>query len=105
MFLALIDRRQERDVHGVLDALTPADGAREQFERANEAEERTWNLLWMEFLLYAAREPEAGDKLAAQFRAWHAEFAQALERWLAERGAEPVMPAEDLARLLIAAGN
>jgi hypothetical protein len=62
-------------------------------------------LLQLEFLLYAAREPEAGEKLAECFRTWHAEFTEFLERWLAERDFGPALPAEHLSWLISAVGN
>lgn len=104
MFLALFDRRQERDKEVFFEALNSPDAAREDLERAI-GEDRTWSLLELEFFLYAARAPEAGEKLAERYRAWNAEFSEFLEQWLAERDLDPMLDAEHLSRLITAVGN
>ena len=114
LFLALLDRHLEQELHAVtsLFASGPEDEDSHQRPRPAPApfarhleETRTWNLLTMEFWLYAMRDERARERLAARYRAARVQLAARLrERFRADGGSPPVS-ADYLAWAVLALGT
>jgi AcrR family transcriptional regulator len=114
LFLALLDRHLERVLQVVAGlAVSGPEGATvghgndapgASFARHLE-ETRTWNVLTMEFWLYAMRDERARQTLAERYRAGRAELATRLREMYAAQGSIPPMPVEYLAWALIALGT
>lgn len=111
LFLALLDQHVDAKMEafaavfeaentpwGRLDALAAASSP-------TVASERDWCLLATEFWLYAAREPKVGLKLAARRLAARDRIAGLVEAHARESGRQVAGRPEDLASLLIAAGE
>src|SRR5262249_34853495 len=83
----------------------------EQFPRIREIfrSDMFWSddflALWMEFVLYARRNPEAKRKLAASIQRSHELVRQLIERQFAAVGADPRYPTQDLAEISLALFN
>lgn len=103
LFFALLDRRMDNDPE-FWENVESAQDLNRDFARELE-EERTWNLLTMEFLLYAIREDGAREKLAERQRVFRHELAEFFEKLLQEEGGKPPMPAEHLSWLVNALGT
>lgn len=98
LFFALLDRRTAQDP----EQWERVGGARDlsrDFARELE-EERAWNMLTLEFLLYAMREDGAREKLAEGQRVYRHRLAEFFEKMLREEGVEPPMSAEHLSWLV-----
>jgi AcrR family transcriptional regulator len=67
--------------------------------------DREWNLLFWEFVCFAARRPEQRWRLAGELRSFRAGAGAWLERVLAEAGIEPPVPAERVATIIAALAN
>jgi AcrR family transcriptional regulator len=109
LFLELLDERIDRQfavVSEVLDSVSH-DKA-EQFPRIREIfqSEMFWSedfiALWLEFLLYARRNPEAQAKLAASVRRSRAQVQKLIEHEYATIGGSPKYPTADLAEISLA---
>jgi AcrR family transcriptional regulator len=111
LFLELLDERINREFAVVADVL--AAGSREQDEQFPRVRDLilgmnvmfwddAWNTLYLEFVLYARRNPEAQAKLAATARRSR-EFVQALiEHEYAAIGGTPKYPTRELAEISLA---
>lgn len=113
LFIALTEQRREQQMAAVREVLrdaasATADERAELFTRLVTDllwGDRDWELLLLEFNVYAARHPAAQQRLAEQYHAASTTLAQLLEVELARIGAESPLPLEDLAAVLLAFFN
>jgi AcrR family transcriptional regulator len=112
LFVALLDDRIERQFAVVSEVLdTGSHDAAEQFPRIREIfrSDMFWSddflTLWLEFVLYARRNPEAQRKLAASAQRSHARVQQLIEHEYATVGVSPSYPTSDLAEISLALFN
>jgi AcrR family transcriptional regulator len=114
LFLALIDEYMAQAVdtlEEIVASAAPADRADLLGERRAKMQvfDRDWHLLETEFVLYAARNEHIREVLAARQRETRRRIGALLERHLDELTgggtAAADVDVEDLARLLIAAGD
>src|SRR5262249_49537512 len=83
----------------------------EQFPRIREifGSDMFWSedfvALWMEFVLYARRNPDAQAKLAASIQRSRAQVQQLIEHEYAVVGGSPKYPTRDLAEISLALFN
>jgi len=111
LFLALLDRRLERDAErwariGESKRQRPEAGEGEEQSFARElGEERTWNLLAVECFLDAMRDDQVRGELAARYRRIRSTLGERLDRQFTEAGGEPPLPVEHLAWLIVALGH
>jgi AcrR family transcriptional regulator len=111
LFLELLDDRANREFAVITDVLEA--GPHEEVEQRPRVRDLvqalnvmfwddTWYTLYLEFVLYARRNPEAQAKLAAMAHRSR-EFVQALmEREYAAVGATPEYPTRELAAISLA---
>jgi AcrR family transcriptional regulator len=114
LFLALLDRQLEQALQAMAglfvsgpEGAPVGQGAAapgSSFARHLE-EARTWNVLTIEFWLYAMRDERARQMLAERYRAGRAELATRLREAYAAAGSRPPMPVEYLAWAQIALGT
>jgi len=107
LFLALLDDREERQAVAIRAELEHGPRPRaEELPRIGAVITGSWstgwNLLYLEFVLYAARNPEARAKLVASARKVHESVEQMLDREYARVGAAPPFPTGVLATLAMA---
>lgn len=112
LFVALLDDRIERQFAVVSEILdTGSHDAAEQFPRMREIfrSDMFWSddflTLWLEFVLYARRNPQAQRKLAASAERSHARVQELIEHEYAAVGATPSYPTGDLAEISLALIN
>lgn len=112
LFVALLDDRIERQFAVVSEILdTGSHDAAEQFPRMREIfrSDMFWSddflTLWLEFVLYARRNPQAQRKLAASAERSHARVQELIEHEYAAVGATPSYPTRDLAEISLALIN
>ncbi len=110
LFLALLDRHLAQELAAVAHRVAPdparADGLAEPphpFSRHLE-EGRTWNILAMEFWLYAMRDERARERLAARYRAARGDLAARLRGQDAEGTARSHAAAAPVAWAVLALG-
>jgi AcrR family transcriptional regulator len=109
LFLAVFDDRLVREhdeMEQVLAHPIEVDGLTEQLPRVRGVIERTWDdewtALYLEFVLYAKRNPEAGEKLAASARRQREATIAMLAAQYTNIGAAPNFAIPALAILSIA---
>ena len=109
LFLELLDDRVERQFAVVSEILeTGSHEAAEQFPRIREIfrSDMFWGddfvTLWLEFVLYARRNPEAQAKLAASAQRSRAQVRALIEHEYAAIGVSPRYPVPDLAEISLA---
>jgi AcrR family transcriptional regulator len=108
LFLALIEQRFENDardfenVGRFLDR-TSAPGELSGYIQAIAAD-RTWNLLVIEFFLYAMRDDAVRQKASSRLRTLHEKMTARLVETYAERGKEPAIPIDQLPLVISALG-
>jgi AcrR family transcriptional regulator len=100
LFLALIDRRFATDVQGY-PGIAHFMSKGLQFEKDPEFKElvtqdRTWNMLMMEFFLYAIRDETNREKLATRLEQLRKIMEENLSALYAQLGKEPMLPVEEL---------
>src|SRR5687767_7142669 len=100
LFLALIDRRFATDVQGY-PGIAHFMSKGLQFEKDPEFKElvtqdRTWNMLMMEFFLYAIRDETNRKKLATRLEQLRKIMEENLSTLYAQLGKEPMLPVEEL---------
>jgi AcrR family transcriptional regulator len=111
LFVALLDDRIERQFAVVSEVLDTSHDAAEQFPRIREIfrSDMFWGdefaTLWLEFVLYARRNPEAQRKLEASVQRSHARVQQLIEDEYATVGVSPSYPTSDLAEISLALFN
>jgi AcrR family transcriptional regulator len=112
LFLELLDDRMIRQFALVTEVLEsgPHDQADQRprmrdLVSAGMFWDDTWSVLYLEFVLYATRNPEARAKLAASAQHERARVQQMIETEYAATGAESPYPARDLAEISLALFN
>lgn len=100
LFLALIDRRFAMDVQGY-PGIAHFMSKGLQFEKDPEFKElvtqdHTWNMLMMEFFLYAIRDETNREKLATRLEQLRKIMKENLSALYAQLGKEPMLPVEEL---------
>ena len=113
LFIALVDRRWEQQLATVRQVMADAENlATEQRDNAFRGMTvellragRDWQLLYLEFAVYAARNPEARRRLDARFRADSEALAPLLEGELRRVGAASPISFVDLAAVFLAFFN
>jgi AcrR family transcriptional regulator len=110
LFLALLEERLEdslESMHDVMDSAAPEDRPAAFGRRRGEIAqwEPRWFLLEAEFELYAARNPDVRDRVAQRQRATLGVIEEALRRHIDDLGLSPAYPVEELAKLVVAAGD
>ncbi|HYU40119.1 MAG TPA: TetR/AcrR family transcriptional regulator [Acidimicrobiia bacterium] len=112
LFLELLDDRVNREFAVVSEVLESGPHAKEeQFPRIREIvrSDMFWSedfvALWMEFVLYARRNPEAQAKLAASIQRSRAQVQQLIEHEYTVVGGSPKYPTRDLAEISLALFN
>ena len=112
LFLELLDDRIDRQFAVVSEVLEGGShDAAEQFPRIREifGSDMFWDedftTLWLEFVLYARRNPEAQAKLAASVHRSHAQVQELIEHEFATIGVRPSYPTRDLAEISLALFN
>ena len=100
LFLALIDRRFAKDSQeypGIINFMN--EGL--QLEEGSDFKEqvikdRTWNILMVEFFLYAIREGNHWDEFAARLAQLRGVMEENLSTLYANLGKKPMLPLEEL---------
>ena len=110
LFLALLDERVQDtlgSIQTVMDESPPEERARAFGRRRDEIAswEPEWFLLEAEFELYAARNPEVRERIAKRQQQTREVIEDALRRHIDELGLKPAYPVEELAKLIVAAGD
>lgn len=98
LFLALIDRRFAEDAQGysgivnfINDDLEVGSGFKEQIEQ-----DRTWNILMVEFFLYAIREGKNRQELATRLESLRDVMGKSLVEVYRQTGKKPAVPVIEL---------
>ena len=112
LFLALLDRHLAAELQKVAAQVTLKESQGEAEEAipgrsfADQLEEnRTWNVLFHEFVLYALRHPWAQQQLAERYRVARQELSNRLREKYQAEGGLPAFPVEYLAWALLALGG
>lgn len=110
LFLALLEERVEDtigSIQTVMDESAPEDRARAFGSRRDEIAswEPEWFLLEAEFELYAARNPEVRDRVSTRQQQTLDVVIANVERFVDELGLTPAYPVDQIARLIVAAGD
>jgi AcrR family transcriptional regulator len=114
LFLALLDERLEERFEHIRETLGAATGADSRDVALDDAardatrsfkESREWRLLLLEFVVYAARNPEFAERFKAHKRKLRAALADVLDRRLTARGVAPPIPIDQLALAVTALAN
>lgn len=110
LFLALMEERLEDSLgsmHQVLDESAPEDRPAAFGRRRHEIAqwEPQWFLLEAEFELYAARNPDVRERVAARQRETRWVIEQALRQHIEELGLTPAYDLDKLAKLIVSAGD
>jgi AcrR family transcriptional regulator len=110
LFIAVFEHRQEREEEEMQRTLTESEQPYEmddqQMSRVRSVIDRTWDdewtALYLEFVLYARRNPEAQRKLAAAVQRQREATIAMLQEAYAGVGGEPDLPVPTLATLSVA---
>ena len=113
LFLALLDERIERQFSVATEVLEAGShDTTEQLPRVRELLrsgaffwEDSWTTLYLEFVLYSRRNPEAAAKLAASARRTRALVTEMVENEYAAVGTSPKYPTAHLAEISLALFN
>ncbi len=112
LFLELVDDRIDRQFAVVSEVLeSGSHDAAEQFPRIREIfrSDMFWDddfvTLWLEFVLYARRNPEVQAKLASSVQRSRAQVQALIEHEYAIIGVSPSYPTRDLAEISLALFN
>lgn len=110
LFLALLEERLEDSLESmqqVLDESAPEDRPAAFGRRRHEIAqwEPQWFLLEAEFELYAARNPDVRERIAARQRKTRSVIEEALRQHIEELGLTPIHDLDKLAKLIVSAGD
>jgi AcrR family transcriptional regulator len=105
LFLALLEDRMEQNI-AAADAARAADSA-QGGDVANIRDvmlrtpmlDRAWTLLYLEFVLYASRNPAARDRLAGNIRRSHDEAVRMIRLEHERRGINSQLPVDEVATI------
>jgi AcrR family transcriptional regulator len=108
LFLALVEQRFESDARdfeniGHFLDYHPEPGEVSEYTQAIAAD-RTWNLLVIEFFLYAVRDETLRQKMSSHLRKLHDQMTARLRETLAAQGRTPAIPLEQLPMVISALG-
>lgn len=109
LFLTLLDRHLEAELQSVSaqfgqDSNTESRDEQEVSFSAHLQERRTWNILTLEFFLYALRHPKAQQQLAQRYQAARNELAKLVQVDAQASQVRSDLPGDYLAWALIALG-
>jgi AcrR family transcriptional regulator len=100
LFLALIDRRFERDAQeypGIINFMTEKLISQKGPDfKESVLQDRTWNILMVEFFLYALRDESSRRQLATRLDQLRGVMKENLAALYAELGKKPMIPVEEL---------
>jgi AcrR family transcriptional regulator len=104
LFVAVLDHRIQTQVGAFMDALGDFTKPPEETQPLiRDIVDSTWDdegsALYLEFVVYAARNPEAREKLAALLERQHAAIAGVIRKEYERLGAEPDYPIDVLATI------
>jgi AcrR family transcriptional regulator len=112
LFLELLDDRINREFAVVSEVLESGSHDKaEQFPRIREIlrSDMFWSedfiTLWLEFVLYSRRNPEAQAKLAASLQRSRSQVQELIEHEYSAIGGTPKYPTRDLAEISLALFN
>jgi AcrR family transcriptional regulator len=106
MFLVMLDERYAVELERLEARLPGEDAPVEEVRKSAEEFIRDarshpeWSRLYFEFVVYAARNPEFREELAARNRAMRERMAEVIREWAADFPAQPPFPYEDIAMML-----
>ena len=100
LFLSLLDRRLQQESENWKQV-----NREQQDFLAVILADRVWNILLLEFFLYAMREEQARDKLALLYRNTSSRLAHLLQQQFEATDTPPPLPVEQLARVFFALGH
>ena len=108
LFLALFDQRFTVDAQEYPGIINFMDGDL-QFEKGSGFKEqvmnnRTWNILMIEFFLYAIREGTDQDQLAVRLERFRKVMGENLSALYAKLGKKPMVPVDELPWSIFALG-
>ena len=100
LFLALIDRRfakDARDYPGIINYMNEGLPVEEGSDFKEQVmKDSTWNILMVEFFLYAIREGTHRDELATRIEQLRGVMEENLSTLYAKLGKKPMLPVEEL---------
>jgi AcrR family transcriptional regulator len=100
LFLALIDRRFEKDAQeypGIINFMTEKLISQKGPDfKESVLQDRTWNILMVEFFLYALRDESSRRQLATRLDQLRGVMKENLAALYAELGKKPMIPVEEL---------
>ena len=100
LFLALIDRRFEKDAQeypGIINFMTEKLISQKGPDfKESVLQDRTWNILMVEFFLYALRDESSRRQLATRLDQLRGVMKENLAVLYAELGKKPMIPLEEL---------
>ena len=104
LFLAVLDDRIQTQVGAFMSALGDFDRPAEETQPLiRDIVDSTWDdegsALYLEFVVYAARNPEAREKLAALLQRQHESIAGVIRREYERSGVDPEYPIDVLATI------
>ncbi len=110
LFLALLEARLEDSLNSMQDVMetsAPEDRPEAFGRRRGEIAqwEPQWFMLEAEFELYAARNPDVRDRVAKRQRQTREVIEAALSQHIEDLGLKPAYSIEQLAKLIVAAGD
>ncbi len=103
LFLAVLEEHVGARIDELAGALAAASTSAQAAELAAAGTARhlhddpTWFPLFVEYWSEATRDPAVRERFADYQRATHRRLTELIERWAAEHGREPALPAADLA--------
>lgn len=113
LFLAVIERHRQRFLDGFADVMASFDrftdvdveGFAERWRLLSGADAQRAAALNYEFTLFLLRNPDARDRVAAQRRETVQSLAEYIAKGVARLGGSLKIPAESLARVLLATND
>lgn len=102
LFLALLDRHYEREI--ATWGKPCAEGAPQQTFVEVIRRDRAWNLLQVEFMLYAIREEAVRPQLAERLRTIYQPLRDHLAALCTAEGKQPILPLDHLPWIINALG-
>jgi AcrR family transcriptional regulator len=112
LFMTLLDRHLETELQNVTFQFMPKKSAEERegmqphrYFAATLEEKQTWNILSIEFSLYAMRHPLVQRQLAERYHTARNEITTLLQGMYQARASTPPFPVEYIAWTLLALGT
>lgn len=113
LFLAVIERHRQRFLDGFADVMASfdrfadieVDGFAERWRLLSGTDAQQAAALNYEFTLFLLRNPEARERVAAQRRETVRSLAEYISKGVARLGGSLIVPAESLARVILATND